>query len=121
MKCHVPVDLLQVQPRIWGDLETGQAVCLFAAGVLALAALAGQLPPAGAVLMAAPFGGYALLEVDGQPLRRIAPRLWRHVAWRRPPTVDLDLTLWQDAVRDVPLHQMQAVLHCLVGRMRRGR
>lgn len=121
MKCHVPVDLLQVQPRIWGDLETSQAIPLFAVGLLALAALAGRLPLAGAVVLAGPCAGYALLEIDGQPIRRIAPRFWRH-ARRRPPAPDhIDLTLWQDPAQGGPRHQIATMAHCLMGGLRASR
>ncbi len=121
MKCHVPVDLLQVQPRIWGDLETGQAISFFAVGLLALAALAGRLPLAGAVALAGPCAGYALLEIDGQPIRRIAPRLWRHARRRPPASDDIDVTLWQDQAQNGPRHQIWAIAHCLVVGLRNSR
>jgi hypothetical protein len=121
VKCHVPVDLLQVQPRIWGDLETSQAISFFAVGLLALAALAGRLPLLVAVLLAGPCAGYALLEVDGQPIRRLAPRLWRHTLRRSPAAEHHDVTLWQDPAQDGPRHQFETIAHCLVGRPRDSR
>lgn len=124
MKCHVAVDLLRVEPHIWGDLETSQAVCLFGAGVVALAALAGQLPLFGAVLLAGPLAGYALLELDGQPLRQLVPRLLRHGIRRSQHAADPDLTLWQEVM---PVGRMRRIrpfphsLDCLVERVRHGR
>jgi len=121
VKCHVPVDLLRVEPRIWGDLETSQAISLFGAGVVALAALGGRLPLAGAVLLAGPLAGYALLELEGQPVRRLLPRILRHGLRRSLQPTDLDQTLWQEDVPATAMHQMRHVLHCLVGKMRGGR
>ncbi len=121
MTCHVPVDLLRIEPRIWGDLETSQAICFFTSGVIALAALAGHLPVYAAVPLACPLMAYGLLEVEGQPLRRIIPLLVRHRAWCPVMASDLDLTLWQDQVAHEPRHQIQVLLHCLVGRTRDGR
>ncbi len=121
MKCHVPIDLLRVEPRIWGDLETSQAICLFGAGVVALAALAGRLPLAGAVPLAGPLAGYALMELEGQPVRRLVPRILRHGLRRPLSPGDLDQTLWQREPPTTPMHHMRHVLHCLVGKTRGGR
>lgn len=120
MTCHVPVDLLQVEPRIWGDLETSQALCLFGAGVLSLTAVTGRLPLLVAILLAAPLATYALLEVDGVPVRRLLPRLARHGHFCVRHAPHLDATLWiGEEVRDHLDHPL-GFLHCLVG-SRRGR
>ncbi len=120
MKCHVPVDLLRVEPRIWGDLETSQAICLFGAGVAALAALAGHLPLPEAVLVAGALSGYALVDLDGQPVRRLAPRIM-HGIRRQKPAEDLDATLWLEADNDGIPHRMGLALHCLADKARHGR
>ena len=121
MKCHVPVDLLGVEPRVWGNLETVQAIALFAAGVAALAALAGRLPMVPAVLIAGPLAGYALLDVGEQPVRRLVPRIVRHGLKRAAADDDPDASLWLEAPRYRILDQIIARAHCLLGKMARGR
>ena len=121
MKCPVPVDLLRVEPRIWGDLETSQALCLFGASVAALASLAGHLPLPEAVLVAGVLAGYALVDLDGQPVRRLAPRILRHGIRRHEPAEDLDATLWLEADDGGTMHRLGLALHCLADRARHGR
>ena len=120
MKCHVPVDLLRVEPRIWGDLETSQAVCLFGTGVAALAALAGRLPLPYALLLSGPLAGYALLDVGDQPVRRLVPRILRHGLRRARQEEDLDTTLWQAPEAGV-MHRLCHAAHCLLDRASHGR
>jgi len=77
MRQPVPVDLMRVAPRVYGDLDLPQTLSLGLAGLLAIAALTGRLPIWLAALLAAPAAAYALLEVDEQPLRRLVPHLVR--------------------------------------------
>ena len=117
----MPVDLLGVEPRIWGDLETVQAVSLFAAGLSALAALAGRLPVLPAALLAGSLAGYALLDVAGQPVRRVVPRIMRHGLTSRAAAENLDAALWLGVPQEDMLRHIPALVHCLSGRMRLGR
>lgn len=105
MKAAVPVDLLQVEERILGPFDLRQTVALAGVGMLALAALLGRLPhwlavPASALLL-----GYALLDLDGVPLRRQGAAICR-CALRQvmPPRAsgDLDPFLYPGAIGPEP-------------------
>ena len=73
----MPVDLLRVAPRVFGSLDVPQVASLGAAGVCAMSSLAGGLPAPVGFTLAALGLAYGLLEVEGLPLRRLAPQLIR--------------------------------------------
>jgi len=84
---------------------------------VALAAMTERLPVAAAVPLAAPFVGYALLELDGQPLRRIAPRIVLG-ALRARRERSADASLWYEppgaeALHGGIMHQIRGALHHL--------
>lgn len=82
MKAAVPVDLLHVEERILGPFDLRQTAALAGVGILALAALLGRLSHWAAMPGAALLLGYALVDLDGVPLRRQGPTICR-CAWRR--------------------------------------
>ena len=75
MRCQVPVDLLRVVPRIFGNFDVTQAAGLGSAGLSTLAAISGDLPAVVGFLLAALCLAFGLLDIDGIPLHRLTPRL----------------------------------------------
>lgn len=78
MRVRVPVDLLQVEERVLGPFDLRQSIALGTAGLLGAGAMLGGLPAPIALPLAAGALAYALLELDGAPLRRRVPWLFRY-------------------------------------------